>query len=843
LKPLTRRELLKTGAAASAVALTLRPAAAANVSDTGGPPAVLSPAVQRQIDAGETANVSGRQSMDAGWKFHLGNSCDPEKDFGFGYGIKQEPFGKTGFFALPGDTNFDDSTWQSIDLPHDWAVELPFVDNPMLVRDGFKAIGREYPGGSIGWYRREFVVPASDKGRRLSLEFDGVYRDCTVLLNNCYLGSNLSGYAPFHFDITDFAKPGEKNVLLVRVDASLQEGWWYEGAGIYRNVWYIAKDPVHLGHHDTYIHSDVSGSRTTVTIETVVENQSGGPTPCSIHARLLDAEGQVVASGSSAAKPVGQGEKSVYRFDVTVKNPQRWSPESPYLYKAEVHLIANDKAVDREDVSFGIRTAVFDANRGLLLNGQPYKIKGTCNHQDFAGVGIALPARIQYYRIERLKEMGSNGCRTSHNPPNAEFLDACDRLGMLVMEETRMLSSSEQGISQLERMIKRDRNHPSVIIWSLGNEEMHVQGNQTGANIVRGMKSVAKRLDPSRPVTVAMNGGWKQPEGIAPVVDVMGCNYHLFDIDEYHRLHPDQPMIGTETSSQTGDRGIYFNDPIRGYVSAYDVNNGPKWAETAEEFWKFYDARPFLSGAFIWTGFDYRGEPTPYEWPCISSHFGAIDTCGFPKDNFYYYRAWWQSEPVLHLLPHWNWENGRQMSVWCYSNLDSVELFLNGKSLGEQRVPRNGHLEWSVKFLPGKLEAHGKKDGKSVLKSVRETSGAPMKLRLKADRTSLSATPSDVAMVTVEIIDARGIVVPTANNTVNFQVAGPGKLIGVGNGDPSCHESDKGTSRSAFNGLCMGIVQATHVAGEIVVTASAAGHGGSSIRLHSSPVQRPPSMP
>jgi beta-galactosidase len=419
--------------------------------------------------------------------------------------------------------------------------------------------------------------------------------------------------------------------------------------------------------------------------------------------------------------------------------------------------------------------------------------------------------------------MGSNGCRTSHNPPTPEFLDACDRMGMMVMDETRMMSSNPEGLSELERLIKRDRNHPSVVIWSLANEEPE-QGNTRGARIVATMKRLQRKLDPSRVVTTAMNGGWGGV-GVSTVVDVQGCNYSDNLIDAYHAAHPKQPMIGTETASTLATRGIYANDKARGYMSAYDTEK-PAWGNTAEEWWSFYDARPWLAGGFAWTGFDYRGETTPYKWPCISSHFGILDTCGFAKDTAYYYRTWWGAEPALHLLPHWNWEGKKdqEIEVWAYSNQESVELFLNGASLGSQPVVKNGHLVWKVKYAPGVIEARASKGGKVVLTDKRETAGPAAKIVVVADRSKIAADGQDVAVVNVTIVDAQGRAVPTAGNKVSFAVSGPGSVIGVGNGDPSCHEPDRATERSAFNGLCMAIVQSRRgEAGAVTVTVASEG--------------------
>lgn len=458
------------------------------------------------------------------------------------------------------------------------------------------------------------------------------------------------------------------------------------------------------------------------------------------------------------------------------------------------------------------------------------KIKGTCNHQDHAGVGAAVPDRLQAYRMERLQAMGSNGLRTSHNPPAPELMDACDRLGMVVMAETRMMDSTPEGLSQLERLIRTHRNHPSIVLWSMGNEEPQ-QSTPAGARVVGTMKRLTRELDPTRPVTAAMNGGWV-PGGVSDVVDVQGCNYNEDRIDAFHAAHPKQPMMGSETASAVATRGIYAADKEHGYVSAYDTNVPGSYAKTAEAWWKFYAAREFLAGGFAWTGFDYRGEPSPYQWPCISSHFGIMDSCGFPKDTYFYYQAWWTAQPVLHLFPHWNWagKEGQPISVWAHTNLESVELFLNGASLGAKAVEKNGHLEWPVPYAAGTLEARGSRGGKVVLTDRRETTGAPAQLALRADRTGLDANGEDLAVVMVEVRDSQGRLVPTAAKLVEFAVDG-GRVLGVGNGDPSSHEADNASRRTTFNGLAMALVQAPRQAGEMRVAATAEGLAPASLTL------------
>ncbi|HKO18072.1 MAG TPA: beta-galactosidase GalA [Acidobacteriaceae bacterium] len=876
----TRRDLVKAGLAASAGVITGRDALAGQaetLARTAQHPMQAAAAVHNAASSG----LRERLSMDFGWRFALGNANDPDKDFGFGKLRREGTFAKSGRVDGPAAIRFDDSSWKQVTVPHDWAVDLPFVNDPILVEHGAKPLGREYPETSIGWYRKEFVLPGSDAGRNISIEFDGIFRNATVFLNGHYIAQNMSGYAPLALDITDFCNfadqasieraerqkqelasattdearariqnametPG-RNVLVVRADATLDEGWFYEGAGIYRHVWLTKTSPVHIAQWGNYVRPDfgtlpgnASGSAATLLITTEVTNSGNDDAVARVHATIVDPSGKTVATAASDPAAIGSRDTQTLKLTTALDNPKLWSLETPNLYRAVMRVELDGKAVDEDTTTFGVRTLKFDANRGFLLNGKPVKIKGTCNHQDHAGVGAAIPDRIQEYRIERLQWMGSNGCRTSHNPPTPEFLDVCDRKGMLVMDETRMMSSSPEGLSQLERLIKRDRNHPSVVIWSLANEEPE-QGNTRGARIVNTMKHLQRKLDPSRVCTTAMNNGWGGV-GVSTVVDVQGFNYRLSQIDAYHREHPQQPSIGTETASTLSTRGIYANDPARGYMSAYDTEK-PAWGNTAEEWWSFYSDREWLAGGFAWTGFDYRGETTPYKWPCISSHFGILDTCGFAKDTAYYYKAWWGSEPVLHLLPHWNWQGkeGQEIDVWAYCNQESVELFLNGASLGSQPVKKNGHLVWKVKYAPGVLEARASRGGKVVLTDKRETAGPAAKIVAAADRTSIAADGRDVAVINVSIVDAQGRPVPTADNKISFAVSGPAAVIGVGNGDPSCHEPDHATERSAFNGLCMAIVQTRRgEPGNLAITVSSPGLQPANVAVRAIAAPLPP---
>jgi beta-galactosidase len=846
--PATRRDFLKTALAASAIAA--KPGMARQVS------ANLSEEPKSADHQDASPSPRERLLLDFGWRFHLGHGCDPAKDFGFGAASGEGLFAKAYDFLPVANPGFDDSAWRPVDLPHDWAVELPFENGPELPGHGAKPLGRSYPETSIGWYRRVFDLPAEDLGRRVGVEFDGVFRNAMVMFNGHYVGENASGYAPFRFDLTDLARAGGKNVLTVRVDATLSEGWFYEGAGIYRHVWLTKTDPLHLRQWGTFVRSSIAGDVATISISSEVENESEKAQTCRVTWQIVDAQGKEVASAQAAAKKTSASESNTFEAQANVGHPRLWSIEDPQLYRVITTVEGDGTVTDREETTFGIRSIRFEADRGFFLNDKPVKIKGTCNHQDHAGVGSALPDRLQSYRIERLKEMGCNGYRTSHNPATPELLDACDRLGMLVMGETRMFASTAEGLSQLERMIRRDRNHPSIVIWSLGNEEPE-QGSPRGARVATSMKRLARKLDPTRGVTIAMNGGWGR--GVSAVVDVQGFNYAdagnnaaaNFDkhIDEFHKKFPQQPTVGSETGSEYSTRGIYVTDKEKGYVSAYDVNY-PGYTTSSEGWWKVYDERAFLSGGFFWTGFDYRGEPSPYSWPCVSSHFGAMDICGFPKDNYFYYQAWWSGKPVLHLFPHWNWEGteGKDIDVWCHTNLDSVELFLNGASLGKQKLERNSHLQWKVKYAPGVLEARGSRAGKVVLTDRRETTGAPAKILLLPDRKTIAADGEDVAVIVVQVVDRQGRVVPVASNTVSFKIAGPARLIGVGNGDPSCHEPDKpaqpnAASRSAFNGLGMALVQALKQPGEIRVDAFSAGLEVASVAIQAEQANVRPAVP
>jgi beta-galactosidase len=559
------------------------------------------------------------------------------------------------------------------------------------------------------------------------------------------------------------------------------------------------------------------------------------------------------AAGEAPPVPftVGPGGEVTLTQAIDVPKPRLWSPDTPELYSLVSVVRREGAAVDSVATTFGIRTVAFDKDSGFILNGRRVPVKGVCCHQDHAGVGSALPDRLQYFRIGKLKEMGANAYRSSHNPPTPELLEACDRLGMLVLDENRLMGSAPGPAGHFRKLILRDRNHPSVILWSIGNEEWAIQNTAVGERIARELLSIQRELDPTRVSTYAANNG-TQFSGINGVIPVRGFNYmNIGDIDLYRKEHPDQPLLGTEEASTLCTRGVYATDTVRGYMEDHDIT-GPSWGSTAEAWWSFYAARPWLAGGFVWTGFDYRGEPTPYGWPCISSHFGVMDVCGFPKNNFYYYKAWWSPETVLQLSPHWNWRGreGDTIRAWVNSNCDSVELFLDGRSLGKKRMPSNGHLEWDVAYRPGTLEARGERGGTRVAAKV-ETTGPPAAVKLVPDRKSIRADREDLSVITVVALDSRGREVPDAADRVSFSLDGPGRIIGVGNGDPSSHEPDAlpgatGWGRSLFSGRCQVIVQAGDRPGKITLGADAPGLRGSRLVIDAMEVPaalRRPSVP
>ncbi len=738
-----------------------------------------------------------RLSLDANWKFHLGDI--PLDSFPGGQGIAlygpdiTHSGSKAGHVWGAAARGFNDRNWREVNLPHDWAVEQPF-DPKAEKQEGYRPRG-------IGWYRRTFQLDPADRGRNIELQFDGVATHCTVYFNGTAVAHNFCGYTSFYIDVTPMARyGGDVNTIAVRVDAEAMEGWWYEGAGIYRHTWLVKRSPVHVVTDGVYA-NPVRGAdgKWTIPLEVSLGNTGHGAALASVEVGVFDSAGKKIAGGQSAPVSIVPMDQALAKLSIPVNSPQLWSVDHPNLYEVRMTVLSDNQPVDAVSTKCGFRTIRFDAKEGFFLNDQPLKLQGTCNHQDHAGVGVAVPDSIQEFRIRKLKEMGANAYRTSHNPPSRELLDICDRLGMLVMDETRHFNTSPEYLRQLEWLVRRDRNHPSVILWSLFNEEA-LEINEEGMEMTRTMNALVKRLDTTRPTTGAQNkgqldrDGQANPKNAAWTMDVVGINYQVSDYDKIRAAYPDKPMISTEDTSQVMTRGAYATDYSKNIVGAYDdVYRGWDKFSSARNSWEEIIRQRSFAGGFFWTGFDYRGEPTPFGWPSASSFFGAMDLCGFPKTEFYIRQALWvKNKPVLTLVPHWNWpgKEGQPVKVMALCNADRVALSLNGKLIEEKPVHPFQMVTWQVPYTPGRLEAVAKKDGREIARYVVETTGQPVALRLTPDRTSLAGDGCDAVPVTVEALDAQGRPVPTANLAVAFQISGHGQIIGVGNGDPNCHEPE-----------------------------------------------------
>ncbi|MBQ3877389.1 MAG: DUF4982 domain-containing protein [Prevotella sp.] len=759
-------------------------------------------------------------SLDHDWQFAFGHAADAARDYGcgteyFNYLTKANSIHNAGPYSpkfQPG------SEWRPVDLPHDWVVQLPFAAEASHSH-GYKTVGWKYPETSVGWYRRHFTVAKEDLGQHFELQFDGIFRDARIWVNGFYVGGEQSGYVPQVFDITEYLNYGDSNLVCVRADASLEEGWFYEGAGIYRHVWLNCTAPVHVRTFGTFVHASLEApfDQAMLTIEATVGNDATSQQDYRLRHTLLDAEGKAKGNITTPSRTVMGKADDHTKAMLRVSDPHLWSLDDPYIYNVRTEVL-NDKGqvIDTYDTPTGIRHIAFDANRGFLLNGQPVKLKGFNMHQDHAGVGAAVPDAMQQWTVEQLKRLGGNALRTSHNPATPELLDACDRLGVLVMEENRLTGVNDYQRHQLELMIRRDRNHPSIILWSVGNEEWGIEWNDFGRRIGAAMREMCHRLDPSRPACAASSSG---PTILEPM-DVAGYNYILQNpVEEHRRNYPDRKALGSEETTGCGTRGIYFDDRAHGRMAA--INRSPQGSDSLlnciERGWQFYHQRDWLSGLFYWTGFDYRGEPNPLTFPATGSEFGILDYCGFPKDEAYYLQAWWTDQPVLHLLPHWNLSGheGEPVDIWAYSNCAEVELIVNGRKLGRQAMPADGHLSWTATYQPGYIEARGYDERGRRIKTERiETTGAPERLVVSASQTSLKADGQDVAICQLELHDRRGRFVPTACEEVQLEVSGPVRILGVGNGDPAWQAQEQPTDRQArtfsvktFNGLAQVILQ------------------------------------
>ena len=785
-------------------------------------------------------NGSRRIDFDADWRFFKGEAVGAE---------------------APG---FDDSKWRQLRLPHDWAIEGPF-DEHLNPHTG------ALPIFGTGWYRKSFTVPANGSGRYFSVEFDGAMANSTVWLNGHELGGRPYGYIGFSFDLTPYLKFGGDNVIAVRLTPEDRSSRWYPGAGIYRNVWIDITGPLHVGRWGTYVTTpQVSDAESSVAVKTEVRNRLNVERTITLATSVLDASGKTVSRTTDSAT-IPAGSSTTVASTLKVTRPQRWDTEHPYLYTLVSEVMDGKNSVDKYTTPFGIRTIAFDKEKGFLLNGRHLKIQGVCNHGDLGALGTAVNRRGLERQLEIMKGAGVNAIRTTHNPPPPELLELCDRMGLLVMDETfDMWKISKipngNGYSKyfdqwserdLRDMARRDRNHPSIIMWSIGNE-IPEQGRPEGAAMAKRLTSFFHEEDPTRPTTSAFNN-WAGAikNGMAAEVDLPGFNYQPMRYEQILKDHPNWIIYGSETASCVSSRGVYHL-PIVAYqkhpslqISSYDIV-APPWAYCPDVDFTYEDRLPQVLGEFVWTGFDYIGEPTPFfegrdpaDWPARSSYFGMVDLAGFAKDRYYLYQSQWTTQPMVHVLPHWNWEGreGQPIPVMAYTNADEVELFLNGKSLGRKKrfsepveIPVGPNvspdrkfltkyrLEWQVPYQPGELKAIAYRGGKQVATDERRTAGAAARVVLAADRATIRKDGEDLSFITVRIEDAKGNLCPAADNLVKFSITGPGEIAGVDNGNAATVEPFQADHRKAFSGMALLIIRAHNgQAGRIHVTASSAG--------------------
>ncbi|MEI8341024.1 MAG: glycoside hydrolase family 2 TIM barrel-domain containing protein [Verrucomicrobiota bacterium] len=805
-------------------------------------PLLLSAIFVPCLNAGTSPRT--RELFDFDWKFFRGEAQGAEQ------------------------TGFKDTGWQAVNLPHDWSIErVPGAES--LFNKKLNQGSGCLPGG-IGWYRKSFTLPAEAKGKRVFIEFEGVYMGSEVWLNGEKLGTHPYGYTSFEYELTDHLKYGEPNIFAVRSKVDQPCSRWFSGAGIYRHVWLTVTNPVHVAHWGTYVTTpEIGKDSAKVRVRTQIKNQGEAATDVTLRTILLDPAGNKIATGGTTRK-INAGEQTEADETIEVKSPALWSLEKPQLYTARTELLVDGKLKDSYLTPFGIRTIEFTMENGFLLNGKRVQLKGVCNHHDQGCLGAAAYDRAIERQIEILKSMGCNAIRTSHNPPAPKLLELCDRMGILVMDEafdewknpkTKLGYGrffDEWSEPDLVGMLHRDRNHPSVILWSIGNE-ISEQGDANGGEMAKRLADICHREDPARPVTAAChNPGGAAKTGFADALDLFGINYQP---GAYNTFHGKYKLVASESSSDVSSRGEYnlvekdgaltIESKLNNQVTSYDIFR-PGWAVQAEQQLKAVADAPWVAGEFVWTGFDYIGEPTPFPWPAVSSYFGILDLCGFPKDRYYLYQSRWMDKPMVHILPHWNWPQfaGKNIPVWCYSNADTVELFLNGKSLGEKRmadgamqkfiideqkekdgtlkpvVQETGwyHVAWEVPWQPGTLKAVAKRGGKIIASDEVSTADKPAKLALSVDRRKINADGEDLSFVTVKVLDEKGRICPDANNLVKFKLSGPGKIAGVGNGDATCHEDFQASQRSASHGLCMAVLQSSrNKPGTLRLSASAEG--------------------
>lgn len=747
--------------------------------------------------------------------------------------------------------DYDDSRWRTLDLPHDWSIEGAFSDTNRAT-----AGGGALPGG-IGWYRKTFSIDPAKKDKLIYIEFDGVYRNSEVWINGNYLGKRPYGYSSFRYNITPFLLYGkEENVIAVKVDNSRQpNSRWYSGSGIYRNVWIVTTKKVAVDHWGTFVTTpEVSAEKALLRISTQVRNSTGSTARITLFSTVYDQENKKVASVNSPGIVLNDS-ITIVTQEVSVEDPVLWSVKKPYLYRIVTEIMAGSDLADRYETVTGIRSFSFDSEKGFILNGEPVRILGVCNHHDLGCLGAAINTRALERQLEKLKEMGCNGIRTSHNPPAPELLDLCDRMGFIVVDEAfDMWKTGKTPFDysldwdtwhriDLQDMILRDRNHPSVFIWSIGNEVMEQwQKDGSGEAIASELAEIVRALDDTRPVTAACNDPLPRNPVIASgALDLMGFNYHDSLWTRFPEIFPGKKLIGTETTSALATRGSYDmpSDVIRRWPSRWDQpfkegnadltcssydNCSTPWGSTHEESWALIKANDFLTGMYIWTGWDYLGEPTPYWWPARSSYFGIIDLAGFPKDAYWMYQSEWTDKPVLHLLPHWNWKPGQLIDVWAYTNCDEVELLVNGNSLGRQKKTDGRlHLTWRIMYEPGTVTGVGYKDNVEIIRQEIKTAGEPASVILSPDRQVIRADGSDLSFIEVTVVDSNNTPVPYADNLVKFNVQGAGTIAGVDNGNQVSMEPFKADYRKAFHGKCLLVVKAASEEGIIEINASSEG--------------------
>jgi beta-galactosidase len=788
------------------------------------------------VSAASIAQTRSTTSFNSNWKFYLGNATDAMSP------------------------NFGDASWKTLALPHDWSIELPF-DSTSPTGTGGGALR-----GGLGWYRKTFTIPATSKGKKVFIDFDGVYMNSEVFINGHSLGVRPNGFMSFRYDLTHYLHYGnEKNVIAVKVDNSKQpNSRWYSGSGIYRNVWLTTVNHIFVGQWGTHVSTpQVNDQSAKVVLTTTINNAKAENGTVVVRTSLYDAASKVVSTSSSnIAVPQNGTTNATQQF--TIAKPNLWSVDRPYLYKAVTQIVENGKVIDEYTTNFGVRYFNFDVDKGFFLNGKHLKIRGVCDHHDLGCLGTAINTSALERQLQILKDMGCNGIRTSHNPPAPELLELCDKMGFVVMDEAFDMWKKEKNPydyhlywdewhkKDLTDQILRDRNHPSVFIWSVGNEIMEQwdkDADTLGAGILRELVGIVKSLDNSRPTVTANNEpGHNNALLRANAADLIGYNYHHKDWDSAIIKWYRKPFIVTESVSALQTRGHYDmpSDSIRRWPSQWDKpltdanadltcsayeNCATPWGSTHEETLKVVEKFDHVSGMFIWTGFDYIGEPTPYPWPARSSYFGIIDLAGFPKDAYYLYQSVWTNKPVLHILPHWNWKPGQTIDVWAYyNNADEVELFVNGKSLGVKKKTGNDlHVMWRTTFVPGTLKAVSRKNGKVVLTKEVRTAGAPAKITLQLDRKAIKAG-EDLAFVTVRIEDKDGNLVPDAANDVQFKLSGGASIAGVDNGCQTSMESFKADHRKAFNGLCLAVIKAAK-AGKVTLTATSRGLSSAVVRI------------